>query len=436
MSPSDEIAGETTAGNHLVTNYPPYSCWRSEQTADFEAALDSPPPPGPLGLYVHIPFCEQRCAYCYFRVYPLRKPEVVDRYIDAVLQELLLYRDRPATAGRPLRCVYFGGGSPSYLSVEQIRRLIRGLRDALPWDGVEEFVFECDPFNTTLEKLATAAELGATRVSLGFQTLNTKSIITLGRASEREHCFESYRAARAAGVGQVNIDTLAGLPGETEETFFGSLDEIIELAPDCVTVCQLDLTHNSRLHRTMKFRRIDLPSWPEKRAWVAGAFERLEAAGYTVINAYMCARDPAAYTPVYTVHHTWHGGDVLALGETGVGHLQGFHYQNADSQEKYIAALDEYRLPLRRALRLTNEEKLRREVILQLKTGRLDAEYFRAKFDAAIGELFATQLDELEREGFAGPDGDSVRLTRAGLVAVDWLLPRFFLPQHAGVRYT
>ena len=166
------------------------------------------------------------------------------------------------------------------------------------------------------------------------------------------------------------------------------------------------------------------------------AFRRCEEAGYEIVSGYAAVRDPAKWRSVYPVEHFWHGADLLALGESAFGYLRGVHYQNLDIFNDYLESLTENRLPLRRGLRLRPEEKLRREVILQLKTGALDAEYFRKKFNTDLHEHFRTEFERLARESLMEIDGQKVRLTRQGLLQVDALLPRFYLPEHAGIRYT
>lgn len=150
----------------------------------------------------------------------------------------------------------------------------------------------------------------------------------------------------------------------------------------------------------------------------------------------MAIRDPKKWRFVYTVENFWHGADLLALGETAFGHIQGVHYQNADAFERYTRLVANGKLPLRRAYKLSTEEKLRREVILHLKTGCLDAAYFRQKFAIELLEHFGPQIQLLLQKGFLEIEGDTLHLTREGLLQVDWLLPSFYLPWHVGVRYT
>ncbi len=134
---------QTTVGNYFVSNYPPFSFWKPEDVPDYRAALNQAPKPGtPLGIYVHIPFCRKRCHFCYFRVYTDKNSSEIRNYIDAVLDEMRLYAKEAFIGGRKPNFVYFGGGTPSYLSEDQLRHLTDGMKELLPWDEVEEVTFE------------------------------------------------------------------------------------------------------------------------------------------------------------------------------------------------------------------------------------------------------------------------------------------------------
>src|SRR5689334_10438859 len=130
---SEATQEKTGLGNYFVANYPPFSFWKPEHLADGHAVLNRPPEPGtPLGLYLHIPFCRKRCKFCYFRVYTDKNARDVETYLDALVKEVELYSRLPIVGGRPLHYVYFGGGTPSYLSAGQLRGLIERLDEILP----------------------------------------------------------------------------------------------------------------------------------------------------------------------------------------------------------------------------------------------------------------------------------------------------------------
>lgn len=433
----DRFPDETTVGNYFISNYPPFSTWTETQIPELESALEEPPAENDLCLYVHIPFCARRCNYCYYRVHTCNRASDVDGYVDAVLAEASLYCERPALRHRRLSSVYFGGGSPSFLAEAQLRRLFEGLRQRLDWDNVAEHTFECEPAMATLRKLRTLRALGVTRLSLGFQSLDADVLAASGRLSDPGDCHRAFELAREVGFDGINIDLLAGLPAETMESWAETVDQVARLEPECVTVYQLELSYNSILHaRSRLGAKPQIASWPEKRRWVRDAFARFEQAGYTIVGGYMALRDPARWRFQYTVEGIWRGMDLLALGESAFGHFHGVHYQNADSLEGYREPLSQGRLPVRRARKLRGEERFRREVILQLKTGALDAAYFREKFGVDLPSDFRGEIGALTARGLAEASGDAIHLTRDGILLVDWLLPLFYLPEHRGIRYT
>ena len=432
----------TEVGLSMISEYPPPPCWQAGQIAPFEQAIDGSGTrdpvrkSGPLSLYVHIPFCRQRCSYCYFRTYPNRQERRADPYVDAVLAEADMYAASAAVAGRAPTAVYIGGGTPSYLSVAQIERLIKGLARRISFEAVEEFVFECEPCTVTGQKLAAMRDLGVTRVSMGIQTFDDRLLEAIGRASKREDCIVAYWAARRAGIGQINVDLMAGLPDQTESMFVDSLGAAVALEPDCVTFCQMNLVENSRLYRSMELgRHVELPTWPTKRAWVDKGFAALEDCGYAIRNSRMCVLDPAGYRLVYIEENTPRGADVLALGVSAHGLLDGYQYQNVDTYEGYVANVDRGLRPLWRAHRLTTREAFHREVVLQLGQGSLDLTYFTTKFGIDPGRRFASQVAWLAEQGYLETTATEIRLTRQGLLVADWLLLPFYLPEHTAMRY-
>ena len=182
--------------------------------------------------------------------------------------------------------------------------------------------------------------------------------------------------------------------------------------------------------------------WTTKRAWVDHAFRRFEEAGYVVSSAYTVVRPSDTGRFVYR-DALWQGADMLGIGVASFSHLSGVHFQNVDSWEEYVAAFEDAEgqspsagLPIARALPLTEEQRLIRETILQLKLGRVDAGYFRQKFGKEILTEFSDRFDSLVGEGLAIITGDEIHLTRPGLLRIDELLPRFFESKFRDVRYT
>ncbi len=433
---------QTEVGSYFVANYPPFSVWNAGAVAaDARPALASPPVPGvPLGVYLHIPFCRKRCHFCYFRVYTDRNAREVESYLDALAREWELYAPMPAIAGRAIDFVYFGGGTPSFLSTTQLARLVERLTDTTPWRGAEEITFECEPGTLTEAKLAAIKDMGVTRLSLGVENFDDRILELNGRAHRSPEIGRSYVFARSLGFPQINIDLIAGMLGETDENWRACIDRTLALDPDSVTIYQMELPYNTtissdRLKGTHQFAQ-SVASWATKRRWVAEAFAALERAGYHIGSAYTAVKNPGTTKFVYR-DRLWQGADLVGLGVASFGHVNGVHMQNLDTWEKYVAGIERDEIPLGRAYRPTAEERLIREFVLQLKRGSLRPDYFSIKYGVDVLERFADGIGSLSSAGYvAQADRNAIALTRDGLLRVDVLLPRFFLPQHLGIRYT
>jgi oxygen-independent coproporphyrinogen III oxidase len=441
-SPPPADVEQTEVGSYFVANYPPFSVWTPQAVAtDARPALETPPADGvPLGLYLHIPFCRKRCHFCYFRVYTDRNAREVESYLDLLAREWELYAPMAAIAGRPIDFVYFGGGTPSFLSTVQLSRLVERLTTATPWASAEEITFECEPGTLTEPKLAAIRRMGVTRLSLGVENFDDRILELNGRAHRSPEIGRAYAYARSLGFPQINIDLIAGMLGETDDNWRACIDRTLALDPDSVTIYQMELPYNTTistdiLNGTGQFGE-PVANWATKRRWVAEAFAALERAGYHIGSAYTAVKDPGRTKFMYR-DRLWQGADLVGLGVASFGHVNGVHMQNLDTWEKYSAAVERNEIPLGRAYLPTIEERLIREFVLQLKRGTLTPDYFTTKYGVDVLERFRHGLDSLRSSGYlARADRDAVALTREGLLRVDVLLPRFFLPEHIGIRYT
>ena len=442
LSPQPAEVEQTEVGSYFVANYPPFSVWTPEAVAtEARPALDAPPVGGvPLGVYLHIPFCRKRCHFCYFRVYTDRNAREVESYLDLLAREWELYAPLQAIAGRPIDFVYFGGGTPSFLSTQQLRRLVKRLTAVTPWSGAEEITFECEPGTLTEPKLAAIRAMGVTRLSLGVENFDDRILELNGRAHRSPEIGRSYASARSLGFPQINIDLIAGMLGETDDNWRACIDRTLELDPDSVTIYQMELPYNTTissdiLKGTGQFAE-PVANWAAKRRWVDEAFSALERAGYHVGSAYTAVKNAKTTKFIYR-DRLWQGADLVGLGVASFGHVNGVHMQNLDTWEKYSAAIERDEIPLGRAYRPTIEERLIREFVLQLKRGAVAPAYFTAKYGVDVLDRFADGLASLRTSGYLSrADRETIALTRDGLLRVDVLLPRFFLPQHAGIRYT
>jgi oxygen-independent coproporphyrinogen-3 oxidase len=441
---SPPLHKETTAGNYFVSNYPPFAFWKPEFVPDFFDALERPPlatghasPATPLGLYAHIPFCRKRCHFCYFKVYTDKDSSEVRGYLDALLKELTVYAHKPVIGGRKPRFIYFGGGTPSYLSPDQLRFLTDGMKRLLPWDEAEEVTFEAEPGTLTDHKLKAIRDLGVTRLSLGIEHFDDHILEINGRAHRSKEIARAYAYAREIGFPQINIDLIAGMVEETEEKWRETVAQAVALKPDSITIYQMEVPYNTGIYQQMKATAklvAPVADWETKRRWVDHAYREFEKIGYTVTSGTTVVRDPSKVKFVYR-EGLFSGADILSIGVASFGHLNGVHYQNHHEFQPYVVEVDAGKLPVYRALTPTRDESYIREFMLGLKLGSVSAEHYAKKFGTDPRRQFAAPLARLKEWGFLTNGGDHIGVTREGLLQIDRLLHEFFKPEHATGRY-
>ena len=433
-----QAAADTQVGSVFVSNYPPYSAWDEAQVAAAREKLgqggDSA---NTLGLYLHIPFCRKRCKFCYFRVYTDKNSSQIERYLEALATEVEAYARTPAVAGRPLHFVYFGGGTPSYISSRHLRQLVGRLKAALPWDNAAEIAFECEPGTLTRAKLEAIRQIGVTRLSLGVENLDDGILKENGRAHVTKEIYTVVPWIEELAFDQVNMDLIAGMVGESWDSWRQTVQKTIDLNPHSVTIYQMELPFNTVYSKGVLAGEAQLgfADWQTKREWQAFAFEELAAAGYRTSSAYTAVKEGRPTRFVYR-DAVWQGSDMLGTGVASFGHMSGVHMQNETQWDAYLSQVEAGQLPLKRAYNTSAEQRLVREFILQLKLGRIGTGYFKEKFGVDVLDHFAAGLDHWRERGLLAYDADQVQLSPEGLLQVDALLPSFYDEEYRNVRYT
>jgi len=433
MAASAEKKKGTRVGNYFISNYPPFSFWSEDENALVDDTYAQPSKEGvPLGLYHHIPFCRRRCHFCYFRVYTDKSADEIKDYLDCTVKELEVMARKPLIAGRKPQFVYFGGGTPSYLSAKQLVDLTDRMKAILPWDEAQEVAFECEPGTLNAGKLAAIKDIGVTRLSLGIENFDDHILEINGRAHRSKEVGRAYERALAEGFDQINIDLISGMIEETEENWQRNIEKTIELSPDSVTIYQMEIPYNTTIYREMKDNgKLIAPvaDWETKRRWVKEAFAALESAGYTISSGYTAVKNPEKTKFVYR-DSLWGGADLLGLGVASFSHAAGVHYQNFTEIDDYTKAIEAGQMPTKRSFRTNEEQRMIREFILQMKLGKVESSYFEQKFGVDVLSRWNGELEQLRSEGLLKISDDKIFLERDGLLCVDNILHDFFLPEH------
>ena len=421
------LAARLPAAAPRYTSYPSVPFWRPEpDDAGYRAALAglAARPADPVALYVHLPFCLTRCAYCGCHAVVNRAPAAPDRYLDHVAIEL----ERVASLGgrRRVAQMHWGGGTPNYLSDEQLRRLSRLIRGAFDLAPDAEVSIEMDPRAAHPGQPGLLRELGFNRVSLGVQDLDPAVQDAIGRRQSEEQTVRLLDECRAARFASVNVDLVYGLPRQTPETLSRTIDRVIDLAPDRLALFGYAHVPNLRPNQ----RSIDaatLPGPRERLAAFRDLVQRLAGAGYEWIGLDHFARpdDPlAAAAREGRLQRTFMGyteraaPHLLAFGASSIGWVDGRFVQNESALKPYGERLAAGALPVVRGLKLDRDDLLRGAVLEHLMCNlAVPWDLIRERFGLTVPEALpdeVARLDALEDLGLIELDPHGMRVAPAG----------------------
>jgi oxygen-independent coproporphyrinogen-3 oxidase len=412
------------------TSYPPATQFTAELAPlALEEAIsdDNRPGAGPLSLYFHLPFCETRCWFCGCNTIITRKLSVVGDYIDDLTREVKLAASR-VDLKRPVAQVHFGGGTPTYFPPAELRRLGALIGEYFRLAPDCEFSVEIDPRRLTEEHMIALRDIGANRVSLGVQDTNSKVQLAVHRFQPQEVNERAFAWSRAAGFASVSVDLIYGLPLQTPESFARTIDDVLTLGPDRLSVFSYAHVPWIKPAQRIFEDREQLPGPEVKLAMFAVAHEKLTAAGFVDIGLDHFARPDDALAVAQragTLHRNFQGYSTLAgaslygFGISSISSTLDTYRQSHRTLLEWRAALDAGRLPIERGLRLTAEDQRRRTIIMRLMCDRrLDF----AALSPLIGVDFSTtyaaelaSLDELIADGLVTRHPGGIEVTPQGV---------------------
>lgn len=368
---------------------------------------------GPLSIYTHIPFCDTVCYYCACNKVVTKDRSRAQPYVDDVMAELAL-QSRLFEPGRAVDQLHWGGGTPTFLSNAQMRQLMTGIGQnfALKTDDTGEYSIEIDPREADAKTIAVLRELGFNRISLGVQDFNEQVQEAVNRIQSEAETRVVMDAARAEGFHGVSLDLIYGLPHQTHDSFMKTLDTVIDMAPDRLSI--FNYAHlPTRFKPQRRIHTDELPNAAEKLRILGGSIERLTQAGYVLIGMDHFAKptDPLAIAQQNgTLHRNFQGYsthaecDMVAFGVSSISQVGGAFSQNTKDLVAYHEAVAAKRLPIERGYVLTPEDHLRRRVIsdlishFRLDFSAIEQTYgikFRSHFSSALTELAPMQADKL-----------------------------------------
>ncbi|GIX30120.1 MAG: oxygen-independent coproporphyrinogen III oxidase [Porticoccaceae bacterium] len=415
------------------TSYPPATHFRPEVGAAewARAAAASAARGGPLSLYVHIPFCSRVCYYCACNRIVTANRGVGAPYVSRLERELALVV-AALGEGRTLTQLHWGGGTPTFLAAAELARLMTAIRGhfSLVSDDAGEFGIEVHPGDLVPEQVFFLRELGFNRLSMGVQDFDPEVQAAVNRHNDPEQVAALLAAARRAGFHSVSLDLIYGLPRQNRARFARTLEEVIALGPDRLSLFNYaHLPHRFKVQR--QIRAAELPSPAEKLALFRDAWERLAAAGYRYIgmdhfalpgDELARAQEEGRLARNFQGYTVRRADELLGIGVSAIGELAGVYFQNHRDIARYNAAVDEGRLPLERGYVRSAEDLLRGRVIEELMCHfRLDGRALGERFGVDFWRHFAAErraLEALAAEGLATFEGEVLRATPLGRLLV------------------
>jgi len=398
----------------------------------------------PIALYIHIPFCKTRCPYCDFNTYAGIE-SIIPAFVDALVKEIHLWSaalNRPtgdATGRQSIATVFFGGGTPSYLPPEHMRRVLDTVRSVFRLPTSAEVTLESNPGDATRDRLQAWKEAGVNRLSIGIQSLDDGLLRLLGRRHNTETALAAYHAARNAGFGNVNLDLLYGIPNQTLAQWQETLTGTLTLSPEHVSLYCLALEEDTPMEAWVRQGKVPEPDSDLAADMYLLAEELADRAGYEHYEISNWA------LPEHACRHNltyWRNQPYLGVGPGAHSYLDGYRFANHRSPQRYIQRIREWSRQPTGAMDLTvlrqhgpvdtveavdSRLEMAETMMLGLRLGEgVSENTFHQRFRAAIREVYGVQIQELEQLGLLCWQESRLRLTSRGRLLGNEVFQRFF----------
>lgn len=422
------------------TSYPPANKFTEAfgpVQAEEAIAADNRPGAGPISLYFHLPFCESLCWYCGCNTVITRRHESGSEYIDDLVREVALSAGR-IDPRRPVLQIHFGGGTPTFLSPDELSRLGSLIYDSFSVDPSCEFGVEIDPRRLTEGHVEALKMIGANRASLGIQDTDPRVQTAIHRWQPFELDAQAVTWLRKAGFKSINVDLIYGLPMQTPESFAHTIDHVLELKPDRLSIFSYAHVPWIKPAQRIFDVRGQLPTPEVKLAMFAAAHAKLTAAGFTDIGLDHFARPDDELSVAqrngtlqrnFQGYSTVAGASLYGFGVSSISSTPNTYRQNFKELGDWKKALDERRLPIERGLSLTPEDLRRRELVMRVMCDRkLNYADLSNRLKVDVAATYAAEiagLADLEADGLLVRSATGITVTPRGVPLLRVIAMRF-----------
>lgn len=367
-----------------------------------------------LGIYIHIPFCKKKCYYCDFISY-CDKNELIDKYIECLKKEIINFAQKYKDV-YDITTIYIGGGTPSSINEKYIKNIIDTINNNIVnIKKIKEITIEVNPGTITKEKIEQYKMARINRISIGLQSTNNKLLEEIGRIHDFDEFLETYNMARKVGFKNINVDLMLGLPNQTIRDLSNSVDKIIQLNPEHISIYSLILEENTVLFNLIEQGKLILPTDEVERNMYWYIKNKLELSGYKHYEISNFAKEG------YESKHNWNCWEqkqYVGFGVAAHSYLKDKRFSNIENLEQYINNIENDNLEKNYILHENQNiyDKKKEYMLLGLrKIDGVSIQKFKNKFDDNPIYLFRKELKKLIEEDLLEIDGDDIRLTNKGL---------------------
>ena len=406
--------------------------------------------PSPLSVYVHIPFCESLCYYCACNKIITKHHDRAAPYLRYLSREVDLHTQRIGV-GQTISQLHLGGGSPTFLSDDELRELMAMFKRSFKLAPGGEYSIEVDPRTVDAARLGVLAELGFNRLSFGVQDFDPAVQKAVHRVQPAEQVFALVEAARARGFESINVDLIYGLPRQSPESFDRTLAQVTALRPDRIALyAYAHLPERFKPQR--RIATVELPSAAAKVSMLSRSLEAFRKAGYVYVGMdhFALPNDSLAVAKRQgRLHRNFQGYstqpdcDLIGLGISAIGRIGATYSQNAKTMEEYCDFLDQGQFPVVRGLALTRDDLVRRSIIMALMCqGQLDFDAVEAAHLLEFKSYFAKEMEELKPladQGLVKIDASGIEVTPQGwffVRAVAMVFDRYLQSDRTRARFS
>ena len=361
-----------------------------------------------IGIYIHIPFCVKKCAYCDFTSYA-NKIQLSQKYVEVLKKEISFQRNKLKNEETKVSTIYIGGGTPSYIESELIVKLIEHLKQEFNINEEIEITIEVNPGSVTEKKVKDYISAGINRMSIGLQSTDNELLFELGRIHTYNRFLETYKLARKCGIKNINVDLMLGIPNQTLEILEESINKIVELKPQHISVYSLIVEEGTKLARMVKSKKIILPDDEIERQmyWLVDKMLKKKRFIHYEISNYAKKGHESKHNV-----DCWNQKEYLGFGVAAHSYINNKRYSNTSKLEEYMKKYDNYTINEIQ----DKEAQMKEYMLLGLRMLKgIKISEFKSKFNENPVRVFCKELDKLVKQKLLKVEGDNIYLTKKGI---------------------